>query len=69
MPTWLTSFSFLWPVAAVATGVIVLSQLSEQFADKDDLSGLGRHRKVAKSRRYPSSREVRIAFKMAKGMR
>lgn len=67
MPTWLIS---MWPVGAVAAGVIVLSQLSEQFADKEELSGLGGHRRVAnKNRRYPTSREVRIAFKMAKGMR
>lgn len=67
MPLWLTS---LWPVAAVASGVIILSQLSEQFTDKNDLSGLGGRRKPSnKSRRYPTSREVRVAFKMAKGMR
>lgn len=68
IPTWFTSLSFLWPVAAVSAGIIVLTSIGEGFAGKSELDGL--HRKPSKkSRRYPTSREVRVAFKMAKGMR
>ena len=59
-PVWLTS---LWPIAAVAGGVIVLAQLSENFGDKE-LSGI-KTRKTNR-RKFPSEKAIRAAFKMGR---
>ena len=64
-PAWLSSIwsrlSSLWPVAAIAAGVIVLTQLSENFGDKE-LSGI-KTRKTNR-RKFPSEKAIRAAFKM-----